>query len=171
MSRYPEIAEGKLTRMRAALVSSRSLARLGAELELGRWLLLGRGEAANEGRKKGGILADAYEAILGAVFLDGGYTEARAMVERHFRERIEIARTDCVDHKTEFQELTQQHKGSTPNYRVVDMSGPDHQREYTVEIILDGEALARGEGKSRKEAEQHAAKLAIEALEPSVEDA
>lgn len=156
--------EGDLTRMRASIVSAKGLAAAATRLDLGRWILLGRGEARSGGSRKANILADTYEAVVAAVFLDRGYEAARDLIHRTFA--FEIAAADPVggDWKTELQELTQASLHTTPSYALVSTSGPDHAKHFVVAIRLNGEELARGEGASRKAAEQMGAEIAVRLL-------
>jgi len=161
MRQHPGCTEGELTRMRAALVSARGLSHVARELDLGRWVRLGKGEARSGGKHKSRILADCYEAVVAAVFLDGGYPAARAVVERTFADQIANAVPSGTDYKTELQELTQRLYRTTPTYTVISVSGPDHARHYEVAIRLGSESLAQGEGPNRKSAEQMAAQAAV----------
>ena len=164
LRRHPTRAEGDLTRMRASIVSARGLATAAGRLELGRWIRLGRGEARSGGGKKANILADTYEAVVAAVFLDGGYEAARRLIETTFAQ--EIAADDPVggDWKTELQEYTQSRLRCTPSYSLVSTTGPDHAKYFEVAIRVEGEVIAHGEGANRKSAEQAAAKEAIRVL-------
>ncbi len=164
LKRHPGRAEGELTRMRASIVSAKGLAAAAARLDLGRWIRLGRGEARSGGGKKANILADTYEAVIAAVFLDGGYEAARSVLETTFAE--EVAEADPVgdDWKTELQELTQARLHCTPTYSLVAATGPDHAKHFEVAIRLQGEVIARGEGANRKSAEQMAAREALRVL-------
>lgn len=164
MTAHGACSEGELTRMRASIVSSKGLARAARELELGRWVRLGRGEERSGGRQKGRILADTYEAVIGAIYLDGGYAPARAAVVSHLGSRARDAESTGHDHKTDLQEVCQRVARRPPSYRVVDISGPDHARHYRVEISLGSRLLASGEGPNRKSAEQMAAKDAVTIL-------
>ncbi len=158
--RFPEAPEGELTRLRAALVREESLALVARKLELGGLLLLGRGEQRSGGRQNAGRLADALEAVLGAVVLSCGIERAQEVVERLLEPLFEneaLAR----DPKTELQQLFQSRR-RTPHYRVLAVTGPDHVRLYDVEVDLDGLPLGRGMGRSKKEAEQAAARAALE---------
>ena len=163
---FPTFAEGELTRVRAEVVSEVSLARLARSLELGTLLQLGRGEARSGGRDKDSLLADACEALLGAVFLDGGFAAASAMVERLLGAALEQAARSKVgvDHKTRLQELLQSRLGRPPHYRLVETSGPDHERSYRVEVRCGEESLGCGSGRSKKAAEQEAARQALDRL-------
>ncbi len=167
LRRRPDLDEGGMTRLRASLVNTRSLAREARALGLGEHLLLGKGEDRSGGRKKPTILADTFEAIVGAIYLDGGIRPARSLVRRLFGQRIDTlpgpaARTG--DPKTRLQEWLQGRGRPLPVYRVVDSRGPDHDREYTVEVLVEGRPVARGDGSAIKRAEQAAAEAALEVL-------
>jgi ribonuclease-3 len=164
LRRHPDRAEGELTRMRASIVSAKGLAEAAGRLELGRWIRLGRGEARSGGGKKANILADTYEALIAAVFLDGGYEAARRVVEITFADEIDSADPVGGDWKTELQELTQSRFHCTPSYSLVSVTGPDHAKHFEVAIRLAGEQIARGEGPNRKSAEQMAAQEAVKVL-------
>lgn len=170
--RFPESREGELTRIRASLVDEESLARLAIGLGLGRYLRLGRGEEKSGGRGKKSILADAYEALVAALYLDGGSEAARAMLGAHFSPLME--RYACGMHsrdfKTEFQELAQAQNGATPRYLLTDASGPDHDRIFTVEVLVGEERFGEGSGRSKKEAEQAAARQGLARLKPLAAD-
>ncbi len=157
---FPDSREGELTRIRASLVDEESLAQLAARLDLGRYLFLGRGEEKSGGRRKKSILADAYEALVAAVYLDGGAGPVKRLIEIHFLPLMEKCATGTVsrDYKTEFQELAQALRGATPRYTLKKSSGPDHDRVFTVETCIGGECLGEGSGRSKKEAEQAAAR-------------
>ena len=159
----PDATEGQLTQRRAALVNERSLARVAQELGLGEALRLGRGEEKNNGREKPSILADAVEAVIGAVYLDGGIDAARGVVRRLLDEALDDAASGAVgiDAKTALQERLQAGGGGTPSYHVVATSGPEHAKEFEVEIVLDKTVIARGRGRSKKEAERDAARNAL----------
>lgn len=156
--------EGDLTRMRASIVSAKGLAAAASRLNLGRWIMLGRGEARSGGSSKANILADTYEAIVAAVFLDRGYEAARDLIHRTFAFEIAAAEPVGGDWKTELQERTQARLHTTPSYALVSTSGPDHAKHFVVAIRLSGEELARGEGASRKAAEQMGAQIALSLL-------
>ncbi len=170
MRSHPEASEGDLTRMRATLVSAEGVALVADTLRIGKWLRLGKGEDKSGGRRKPNILADTYEAILGAVFLDGGYNEARAVVQRHFAHLIRSVKAAGVDHKTDLQEFTQKRFHAAPTYTIASVSGPDHERFYEVELLLKGEVISRGSGSSRKIAEQAAARTAAVLLRKRNDD-
>ncbi len=164
---YPEFSEGALTRVRAEIVSEASLARVARRLHLGSDLYLGRGEERSGGREKDSLLADACEALLGAVFCDGGFAAADQVVERLFGRDLECAARskEGGDYKTRLQELLQGRGGPPPQYRLTEALGPDHQRTYQVEVLCGGEALGTGSGRSKKAAEQAAAREALHCLE------
>jgi ribonuclease-3 len=167
LERYPEATEGELSRLRSALVNARQLAALGRTLKLGEHLLLGRGETQQAGAEKPSLLADALEAVLGAIFLDGGFSAAKRLIRRWFTPLAEetaaaLAWHDC---KTRLQEQTQSHFRLTPTYQVVQESGPPHARHFRVEVRLGDRTLAQGDGPTKKQAAQQAAGAALQALE------
>jgi ribonuclease-3 len=161
---HPHMDEGALTRLRASLVNAASLAEVARSLALGQWLRLGKGEERSGGRDKERILAACYEAVIGAVFRDAGYGAARAVVARHFCDAV-VSGKPPSDFKTALQELAQERGAGTPTYRMVQERGPAHDRRFAVEVVLRDRALAGGVGSSRKEAEQDAARKAIELIE------
>lgn len=167
LARHPTRAEGELTRMRASIVSAKGLAAAAKRLDLGRWIRLGRGEARSGGGKKANILADTYEAVIAAVFLDGGYVAARRVLETTFAEEVAAADPVGDDWKTELQELTQARFHCTPSYSLLSATGPDHEKHFEVAIRIQGDIVARGEGANRKSAEQMAAREAIRLLTES----
>jgi ribonuclease III len=162
---YPDMPEGQLAKLRAAVVNMVALADVARSLDLGRVLLLGKGEERSGGRDKASILADALEAVFGAVYLDRGLDAARELVERLFRPRLEayVRGEGDRDYKTILQELASQEIRSMPEYRL-DEQGPDHEKEFTATVYLAGEPLGTGTGRSKKEAEQQAAREAFERL-------
>ena len=164
--KHPHLPEGDLTRIRAALVCEESLHEVAQSLELGSYLKLGRGEESGGGRRRPSILADATESVFAAVYLDGGVEEARRIIHRVLldREREEVVEERRRDFKTELQELVQRTPGHVITYHLVQESGPDHCRVFTMEVRVDGEAVGRGEGRSKKSAEQAAARSALETL-------
>ncbi|MDE6108055.1 MAG: ribonuclease III [Oscillospiraceae bacterium] len=161
--RHPHLPEGDLTRLRAALVCEDSLAEVADRLDLGDYLRLGKGESSGGGRQRPSIRADAVEAILAAVYLDGGLEEARKLIHRLILDREE-EKAVHRDYKTALQEIVQREAGKVLAYRLAGESGPDHAKEFTVEVDLNGKVVGTGTGRSKKEAEQMAAKAAIEAL-------
>ena len=160
---HPDLPEGDLTRTRAALVCEGSLVEVARELELGRYLKLGKGEDAGGGRERPSILADAVEAVLAAVYLDGGIGSARKII-RKFILDSEEQKSASRDYKTALQELVQRESGQVLTYRLTGSEGPDHAKVFWVEVELNGTAVGQGKGRSKKEAEQMAAKAAIEVL-------
>ena len=166
-AQHPDLPEGDLTRIRAALVCEQSLFEVAQKLDLGRYLKLGRGEEAGGGRKRTSILADAPEAVFAAVYLDGGIGAASALIHRVLldAEREEVVEERRRDYKTALQELVQRTPGRTITYQLVEETGPDHCRVFVMEVSVDGQAAGRGEGRSKKEAEQAAARAALEAME------
>lgn len=167
MEHNPGKTEGDLSRMRAGLVNSTVLAEKAGELKLGALLRLGKGEERSEGRSKPSILAGAFEAVLGAVYRDGGYDAACAVVERFFRQEVTGKQLGQQDYKTRLQEISQMLFHEPPSYRIVAEAGPDHEKMFVTEITVGGKVLGRGEGKSKKISEQEAAKLALSALQQS----
>jgi ribonuclease-3 len=159
--RFPDLPEGELAKLRAATVNMMTLAEVARELSLGQELLLGKGEELSGGRDKTSILADALEAVLGAVYLDRGLGTAGDLVERLFWPRMAAyARGEGDrDYKTGLQELAAQDVGTVPHYRVQE-HGPDHAKEFTATVLLDGRPYGTGKGRSKKEAEQRAARQA-----------
>jgi len=161
---HPSLDEGALSRLRASLVNAASLAEVARSLGLGAWLRLGKGEERSGGRNKERILAACYEAVVGAVFRDSGYGAARAMVARNFSDAVVTGRPPS-DFKTALQELAQERGAGTPTYRLIQERGPAHDRRFAVEVVLLGRPMAGGTGSSRKEAEQEAARKAIDLIE------
>lgn len=165
MRRFPEASEGDLSKMRASLVNARVLASKAAALSLGRWLRLGGGEERSGGREKPSILASAYEAVLGAVYLDGGFTPAHEIVSRHFADELEEkSRAGLFDCKTRLQEISQKIFKEIPLYTVVEARGPDHQRLFISQVSIVGKRYGRGEGPNKKSADQAAAFQALAML-------
>jgi ribonuclease-3 len=161
---HPGMDEGGMTRLRASLVNTRSLAEEARRIGLGDSLRLGRGEERTGGRQKPSLLADGFEALVGAVFLDGGVEPTRELASRLFADRIHAAEVGGhrnVDAKTELQELLQARGKGLPEYRIVEAEGPDHARRYRIEVWGDGELLGRGAGSAKKRAEQAAAREAL----------
>jgi len=163
--RFPELSEGDLAKLRAAIVNMVALADVARELELGVAILLGRGEEMSGGRDKTSILADALEALFGAVFLDGGMDVAYPVVERLFWPRMKayVRGEGERDYKTILQERASHALRELPDYRIEER-GPDHEKEFTATVLLAGRELGRGMGRSKKEAEQRAAREAYERL-------
>ena len=166
MERFPGAHEGELSKMRAAVVDEPGLCAMARALDLGQLLRLGRGEELTGGRQKASLLADAMEAVVAAVYLEAGLGPVLGIVDRFLGEAFARASAGTLDRdfKTQLQELAQSRFHSTPRYRVVGERGPDHSKTFEVETDLRGEVLGRGMGRSKKDAEQAAAKLALEAL-------
>lgn len=162
---YPDLPEGELAKARAAVVNSASLANMARGLQLGNALLLGKGEDSSGGRLKASILADAMEALIGAIYLDAGYEVADQIVLQLVGDRLREAAKGPgdEDYKTRLQELCAQNFDELPAYRVTD-SGPDHAKVFTAEVLVKGEVKGQGEGRSKKQAEQMAARRAWDAL-------
>jgi ribonuclease-3 len=167
---FPQHNEGQKSKLKASLVSSVSLAKLGERLGLGEFLILGRGEEKTGGRRKHAIIADCYEALIAAVYLDGGVEPARGFIQREFQELIaEARRTGAAaaftdDWKSALQEWLQSRGRGLPGYRLAAEVGPDHRKSFVVEVLVEGEAVASAEGRSKKEAAQAAARAALEKL-------
>jgi ribonuclease III len=170
MHRFPEACEGKLSRWRSSLVSRKTLAEIACELKLGDNLLLGRGERSTGGAEKRSILAAGLEALVGALYLDGGLEKASAFLERIYTPWFshlgdgEESVFKMLDKKTHLQERTQSLYKTTPLYRLVDVWGPEHEKHFRVEIVIGDNIIATGDGRSKKEAEQNAARTALESL-------
>ncbi|MDX2169222.1 MAG: ribonuclease III [Deltaproteobacteria bacterium] len=163
---FPELDEGELSKRRAMLVRTATLATKARGLGLDRALRLGRGEDRSGGRAKASILAHVYEAVLGAVFRDGGFARVRAVITRHFAEDIARGGTaGAPDWKTLLQERTQASRRTVPEYRLAEESGPAHARRFTIEVWVDGACRAVGSGTSKRAAEQEAARVALEKIE------
>lgn len=160
---HPQMPEGELTRTRAALVCEGSLVEVARTLDLGRYLRLGKGEDAGGGRERPSILADATEAMIAAIYLDGGIAPARRLIRRLILDREAQMAVDR-DYKTALQELVQRRKGSAIAYKLVQETGPDHCRVFVMEVSVGDAVAGRGEGRTKKAAEQAAAKAAMDGL-------
>jgi ribonuclease-3 len=167
---FPRLPEGELAKLRAAIVNAQALADVARSLGLGELVRLGKGEEQSGGRDKASILADALEAVFGAVYLDLGLDEARRLIERLFRPLMEAyARGEGDrDYKTILQELASRQLHAMPEYRLEDR-GPDHEKEFTATVFLNGKAMGSGIGRSKKEAEQRAAREAFDHMSERVE--
>ena len=163
---FSNLSEGELTEMRACLVCRDTLAGIASSLELGHWLLLGQGEEMNGGRQRQSNLANVMEALIGALYLDQGLAEARKFVLEQLKSEWEKLKEGKItpNYKALVQELVQGQGKLTPVYRLVEVTGPDHERQFTAEIVVEGETLGIGQGKSKKAAESQAAKVAWEKL-------
>ena len=162
--KFSSQSEGELTNYRAALVNTVSLAESARALGVSDFLLLSKGEAKDTGRARDVILADAFEAIIGAVYLDQGYAAVEAFIAKNLYSKIDdvIAKRSYQDSKSRFQELAQEKRGITPSYETLSQEGPDHARFFTVGVFIGTEEIARGEGQSKQEAEQSAAASALD---------
>ena len=163
--RYPARNEGDLSRLRAALVNSSALAEKATALNLGPLLRLGKGEERSGGRTKPSILAGAFEAVLGAIYEDGGYAPCNRLVERYFAADLKDKKLGQQDYKTRLQEISQMLFRAPPVYRLVSESGPDHDKCFVTEIAVGGKVLGSGRGKTKKQSEQEAAEKALEELQ------
>ena len=166
---YDTLPEGELAKVRASVVNSAALAEVAADLDIGAALLLGRGEDQSGGREKPSILADAMEAVIGAVYLDGGWAAAEELIMGLLGERIEEAAAGPggQDYKTRLQELAARRFDQLPRYEVVD-DGPDHAKRFYASVLVAGERKGSGEGRSKKQAEQAAARVAWEQLQAAL---
>ncbi|SES66775.1 RNAse III [Natronincola peptidivorans] len=162
-SKYNHLPEGELTKVRANVVCEPSLAAKAREIKLGEFLFLGKGEAFTGGRQRESILADAFEAIIGAIYIDGGIECAKEFILHYLLESIELASKGILfrDYKTLLQELLQSKTSKKITYHVVKEYGPDHNKKFDVEVLIGDKVIGRGSGKSKKEAEQRAAEEAI----------
>jgi ribonuclease-3 len=170
--RFPSFTEGQLTKFRAGLVCEPTLAKLAAKMNVAPFLRLGKGEEATGGRQRDALAADAFEAMLGAVYLDAGIEKARAIIVTwfepeilHLRDRFEFN-----DHKTFLQEALQKNSKEPVNYQITQEDGPDHDKTFTADVLLAGKILGTGSGKSKKEAEQAAAHAALQKLKLSTRE-
>jgi ribonuclease-3 len=163
---FPELPEGNLTEIRASLVCRDTLAEIAFSLKLGDWLLLGQGEEANGGRTRPSNLANAMEALVGALYLEQGMARARRFIFRQLKPRLDKIKAGkrTPNYKALVQELVQGQKRPTPVYRLVETAGPDHSKQFTVEILVEGEVVGNGTGKSKKAAENQAARAAWKKL-------
>ncbi|NPV92151.1 MAG: ribonuclease III [Firmicutes bacterium] len=162
---YPDYPEGELTRQRALVVCAASLVEAARRLELGRYLQLGRGEEQGGGRERASLLADAFEAVVGAIYLSLGWEEVYERVIGYLQFALDSDSGRRVDYKTRLQEMIQRQTGQGVSYRVLQEHGPDHCKQFLVGVYFSGRELGRGEGGSKKEAEQKAARLAIEKID------
>ena len=161
---FPDRPEGELTRMRADMVCEASLALIAGRLELGKHLLLGHGEERFGGRNRASILADAVESVIAASYLDGGIEAAKGIIQRFVLCNVPVSKLQNTDYKTALQELVQQKKNQVLCYRLVGESGPDHDKVFTAQVLLNDQVVGEGTGSSKKRAEQDAARVALEQL-------
>lgn len=165
--RFADGGEGELTAMRSALVKTSTLARFARELQLGDYIRMSRGEDSSAARNRASLLADVFEAVLGAIYLDQGIDAARAFVLPFLEREIErvLAGQVDIDYRTRLQERIQAEYGVTPVYRTAQVSGPDHRRQFTIEVLVGQDCLGLGNGPSKQAAAQDAARVALEALQ------
>ena len=163
---FPDRPEGELTRMRADMVCEKTLAGVAEKIHLGQHLLLGHGEEQGGGRSRESILADAVESVIAASFLDGGMEAALHFIKTFILVEVPVSQLHNMDYKTKLQELVQQKKNQVLSYNLLSETGPDHDKHFEVCVALNGKEVGRGEGRSKKRAEQEAARLAINKLFP-----
>ena len=163
---FPDRPEGELTRMRADMVCEKTLAAVANQIGLGQHLLLGHGEEQGGGRSRESILADAVESIIAACYLDGGVESAAAFIRSFILCHVPVKQLQNVDYKTKLQELVQRKKNQVLSYELIGESGPDHDKQFMVQVSLNGNVVGQGSGRSKKRAEQDAARVAIEKLFP-----
>ena len=160
--KHKKVAEGELTKIRASLVCETALAQFAGQISLGSFLLLGKGEEHNGGRERPSIVSDAFEAVIAAIYLDGGMEEASKFVLPFIVDLVETATgADLHDYKTQLQEIIQQNPEEKVVYRLISETGPDHDKEFVVHVLLNSNVIGKGSGKSKKGAEQSAAKEAL----------
>src|SRR3990170_5474476 len=167
MERFPDYAEGQLSKLRASLVNEQHLAELARKVRIGDYLLLGKGEETSGGREKNSLLADTFEAVIAAIYLDCGFARAMVFVRSLFAPLLAGGTEEliCRDYKTAIQEIAQNRFKATPQYTLIGQSGPDHDKIFETELVIAGIISAFGVGKNKKEAEQRAAKKAMEMLQ------
>ena len=170
---YPSDPEGELSKRKSAIVSGHACAQSSKEWDLSEYVKIGKSEAKMGGRGKESILADAYEAVLGAVYLDGGLEEVRAILNKFHFPRVQeiISATDFVNYKSELLEFCQGKLRCSPEYVIVGEEGPEHQKVFTVEVVVNGKSYARGQGPNKKKAEQEASRLSLETLKAEAAEA
>ena len=164
---FPDRSEGELTRMRADMVCEKALAVVANQIGLGSHLLLGKGEEQGGGRNRESILADAVESVIAACYLDGGMEAAEKFVKTFVLTHVPVTKLNNADYKTMLQEMVQQKRNQVLSYTLVGETGPDHEKQFVVELTLNGTVIGRGEGTSKKRAEQDAARVAMETLFPN----
>lgn len=168
-TKFPNMPEGELTRMRASLVCEKSLCEFSRELGIGEYLKLGKGEDKNGGRERDSILADAFEAVLAAIYLDGGIEPAKTHVMNTVLSDLKHHEEDTFkDYKTTLQEIIQRNPEESVSYFLIDETGPDHNKSFTVEVRMNSNVIGTGSGKNKKQAEQMAAKQALQLMGESI---
>lgn len=163
---YPDKPEGDLTRIRADLVCERNLAQRAGTVRLGEYLLLGHGEEQCGGRRRDSIVSDAMESVIAAAYLDGGFEAAKGVIDRLILAELPQGRPGNFDYKTMFQELVQREKDKVIRYELTGESGPDHEKVFTVDVLINDRVVGTGNGRSKKKAEQAAAEQAMKAMFP-----
>jgi ribonuclease-3 len=156
--------EGQMTKLRAELICERNLAIIAERLDLGECLFLGKGEEKNGGRQRASILADAVEAIIAAMYLDGGISAVFDFVMKYFANNMDLREIEATDYKTVLQEIFQEESGQAPDYYITNEQGPDHKKIFTVQVSFRGVVIGIGSGSSKKQAEQNSAKAALEGM-------
>lgn len=162
--KFPSMAEGDLTKLRSSLVCTASLSEYARRIKLGDYLLLGKGELATGGNERDSNLENAFEALIAAVYLDGGIDKARRFVLWFLDDSVETHHISFKDYKTKLQEIVQESREETLNYVITKESGPDHDKRYEVEVHLNSNVIGKGKGRSKKQAEQEAAKQALQLM-------
>ena len=162
--KFPSMAEGDLTKLRSSLVCTASLSEYARRIKLGDYLLLGKGELATGGNERDSNLENAFEALIAAVYLDGGIDKARRFVLRFLDDSVETHHISFKDYKTKLQDIVQESREETLNYVITKESGPDHDKRYEVEVHLNSNVIGKGKGRSKKQAEQEAAKQALQLM-------
>ena len=167
---FPELSEGELTKVRATAVSEKLLSQIAKEIGLGEFLLLSKGEEQTGGRKRPSILADAFEALIGAIFIEKGLEATTDFVLGFLSKRIELIRSNriIIDYKSRLQEVAQQYFRATPTYKVITEHGPEHDRTFTVAVYIGQKRISIGKGKNKREAEHDAARMALEKLSKQI---
>ena len=168
---FPEAEEGMLSKLRAALVNEESFTKLAKYLNLGKFLYLSSAEENNNGREKPSILSSAFEAVIGAIYLDSGFDVAKNVALRLLKAKFPVITPEELlkDYKTTLQEITQAHFGVIPEYRLISSSGPDHKKEFEIGVYIQDKEYARAKGKSKKTAQQEGARLTIEKLKKELD--
>ena len=162
--KYPDEPEGELTKMRSSLVCTGALCERAKAIDLGEMLRLGHGEESGGGRGRASILADAFEALIGAIYLDSGEEDARAFIKKFVFEAEKGGEWSVTDYKTTLQEIVQKNRGEKLSYKMLESNGPDHERSFTVQVLINSNPIGEGYGHSKKEAEQMAAKEALKLM-------
>ncbi|WP_297573241.1 ribonuclease III [uncultured Campylobacter sp.] len=170
-SNYKDVGEGELSKLRAALVNEQSFSKLARSIGLQNFIYLSFAEEQNNGRGKDSIVCDAFEALMGAIYLESGLKFTKNLAIKLIKKEFPVISLDILekDYKTRLQELTQSKVGSTPKYELISAVGPDHKKEFDMAVVLDGKTISSGKGRSKKAAEQEAAKKAIEILKRKYE--